>query len=680
MAIPKAALLDATAAGKLKSLVESRLSYGKRFWAPLHSRMDYWAAMYFLLDVVEQLKPLGYRRFISNDPRTALDAAVSILTRNEAFWRIPLNEAAGENTDDRAGIGKIERTLQGIVYDIDELFAMRLLMPLWKQVAFQGLLRRHIWGKFHVTEEALVYRNAPLVTEIYDSRLVYPYPDAHGLSYILIEKPTTVGDLVSLYPDKFGKLADNKDFDPNQPALKLEYWSNDRGTQKGVTGTLGLQMPQGTTWTPAMQPNLGASEWIIPPYEHGYPPQALPVVGVPVNGANVATKPVISNIVVSRAQERAQVMGLTEYGASWQVSGSSWVAETGRSLLSTVEEQVPQYNELIATIFHHFSIGTYGTWLHKTPSGELLDFTPGIETHVAMRPEEDIRRAEIAPINADAYKLVQILDDERQKGVLSNILQSVVPFQGSGVLFQQIANAALNALEPYNDGMENFGTRMGTTILAQFQAARGIFKKFEVAAPASASIQRRQTFFNIEFDPRVDLIKDRFYRPRPVFKPSLPDDLMIRVQAARYALDPKRPILSLMTVLENILQIDDPAEEIDRMWEDIANTDPILVLEQVALALDKRGEHEMAERVRNNEFQAAVLQEMRFRQATNQMGGFGAETGGMGGGGGMTMGPETGSPAATQHPGSGQGGAPRTMGAAAPSPGILGSLGERGGV
>ena len=679
MAIPEEARLSDDDAAKLKSTVESRLTYGKRFWAPLHARMDYWAAMYFLLDVVQQLKPVGYRRFISNDPRTALDAAVSILTRNEAFWRIPLHQVAGENTDEQAAIGKIERTLQGIVYDIDELFSMRDLMPLWKQVAFQGLLRGHIWGKFHVTTEALKYRNAPIVPEVYDARLVYPYQDSQGLSYIAIEKPTTVGELVSLYPDQFGKLEkNNKDYDPNAPALKVEYWSNDRGSEKGVTGTLGMQVPAGGVWNPTTNPSLGASEWIIPPYRHGFSPQQFPVVGVPVNGANIVAKPAVSNLILSKAQERSRVMGLQEYGNAWQMSGASWVAESGRSLLSTVEEQVPQYNELIATIFQHFSIGTYGTWIHKTPSGELLDFTPGIESHVAIRPEEDIRRAEIQPISADAYKLVQILDDERQKGVLSNILQAVVPFQGSGILFQQIANAALNAVEPYNDGMENFGTRMGTAILAQFQASTDVLQKFEVAAPASASIQRRQTFFTIEFDPRVDLTQGRFYRPRPVFKPSLPDDLMIRIQAARYALDPKRPILSLKTVLENLLQIDDPAEEIDRMWEDMANSDPVIVLEQIAMALDKRGEHELAERIRNNEFQAATIQELNFRKATGQMEGYGGATDAMGGGGAMPA--ETGSPVATQHPGTGQGGAARTTGAAAPGPGALGALGERRGV
>ena len=674
MAIPRGALLNKKEAEDLRKSITTKLQYGKRFWSPLHVRQDYWSAMYFLLDVIQQYKPIGYRRFISNEPRTALDAALSILTRNESFWRIPLNEATDENMDERRRIGKVERTLQGVIYDVDENFSMRGLMPFWKQVAMQALLRGWIWGKLHVTEEALKYREAPVIAEVYDSRTVYPYLDAMGLNYGIIEKPTTMGDLASLYPEAYGDEYNDKNFDPNRPAVKFEYWSNDRGEMKGVTGVLGSAVPTHQLYNPNNVLPLADGKWLIPPYRHGFSPQALPIFGVAVNGVNVVTKPSIMNLVLDRNRERARLMGLGEYGAFWQSSSNSWVSESGRSLLSAVEEQVPQYNELIATIFHHFSIGTYGTWIFKTPSGELPEFTPGIEAKVAIRPEEDLRRAEMSPVTPDAYRLVAILDNERQKGVLSNILQAVVPFQGSGIMFQQVANAALNALEPFHDGMENFGTRAGTSILAQLQSGGTSLKKFTVTAPASASIVRRQTFFNVEFDPAIDLDRGRRYRPRPVFKPSLPDDMSLRIQAARFALDPRRPVLSLMTVLENILQIDDPAAEIDRIWEDIANTDPVIVLEHVAQALERRQEHDMAARIRTTEFRAAYLQEMQFRQQTGQTQAYGSQTMAMPTGN-TTMPAETGVAPATQHPGTGQGQAAEGVG-----PGLMGQLGERGSV
>ena len=73
--------IDATA---FASVVQQKLELGKRYWQPLHDRQDYWLNMYLLLDLLQQSKPIGFRRFITNDPRVAVDKAVSILTTNDA--------------------------------------------------------------------------------------------------------------------------------------------------------------------------------------------------------------------------------------------------------------------------------------------------------------------------------------------------------------------------------------------------------------------------------------------------------------------------------------------------------------------------------------------------------------------------------------------------------------------
>ncbi len=185
----------------LKNMILRRLREGKDVWRPLHTRMDLWSNMYFLLDPIQQMKPIGIaRRFVSNEPRTGPDAAISILTRNPIGWKIDLTNAEDENGEERRTIGRIERTLGGLFWDIDELFSMRLLPPMWKQIAWQATIRGMVWGKFHVTLEALKYRQSPVVAEIYDSRLVYPHLDEWGLNNVLIEKPTNLGSLVATYP------------------------------------------------------------------------------------------------------------------------------------------------------------------------------------------------------------------------------------------------------------------------------------------------------------------------------------------------------------------------------------------------------------------------------------------------------------------------------------------------
>ncbi len=588
----------------------------KQHWKPLSARQDYWEQMYRLLDVLQQSKPIGIaRRFISNEPRTGVDAALSILTRNPVSWRIPLTNAEDENQEERRKIGRIERTLKGMNYDLDELFASRLKPPLWKQVGFQALIRGMVWGKFHITTAALQYRHSPLVAEIYDSRLVFPHTDQWGLNHVVIEKPTTLGDLVASYPDTYGDYLKRSNYDPHTPATKLEFWSNDRGERKGihaVLATVGVQAEASFSGLIGSTTPGKDARWVTPPFFHGYTYDELPVVGVPVNGAHLEhTSPLMSPLS-NRLQERADLHAM---GALAWYGANSQIAETGRSILSAVEEQVPQYNEVVATIFQHLSLGTYGTTVFKTATGEMPQYTPGIEAKIALRPEESVSRLEPVPITPDAYHLIQLLQEERQKGVLSNILQAVTPNLASGVLLQQVTSAALNSIEPYHSGMVQFATMLGSCVLAQLKKAAPLLDviSFDTASPQKSS-------FRVEFDPNKDLDKKRHYRPVVVMKPALPDDVTVRMTAARMALDPRMPMLSLLTVMETILMVDDPMAELDRIWEDLASRDPVLMPEQMALAFERLDEHEMAARMRDIEFAASLVEDMKLRALTGNTG------------------------------------------------------------
>lgn len=617
MAIVEYARIPDTEHEKTRKMITDRLANGKQYWKPLHDRQDYWAMMYYLMDAVQQMKPPNHRRFISNEPRTAVDLALSILTRNDAYWRIALFEETGQNSDTRRLIGKVERALQGMIYDIDEMFSMRLKPRFWKQAAFSALVRGFIWAKVHITTDALEYRDTPILADFYDPRLVYPHTDAFGLNYVIIETQTTLGDLVNMYPNEFAHRESDSNYNPNGPASVIEYWSNDRGGRKGICAVMATETPVEQSgvynpFSPAGAPVEGC--FVIPPYEHGYKPDALPIVGVPVNGSNLTVRPQLGGLLHERLSDRAAALDSITPLNWWGDGGQ--VAEIGRSILANVEEHIPQYNELIATIMQHLAMSTYGTYVFTSPTGEQPRFNPGIEQKIALTPEEKLERIQVGPINADAFKLVELLGDEKQNGMLANILRANTPFQGTGVLFQQMANAALNALEPFQDGMEEFGQRVGTSILAQLQAAKGIIKPFELMTRSSAGASKRQSYWVVDFDPKTDLGQQKRMRPRPIFNPALPDDMAQRINAARLALDPKRPILSLTTVLEHILQVEDPTDEIDRIWEDIANTDPVLVFEQISQALERMGETEMAQRIAEKQFRTAFIEELAFRQSS----------------------------------------------------------------
>ncbi len=234
----------------------------------------------------------------------------------------------------------------------------------------------------------------------------------------------------------------------------------------------------------------------------------------------------------------------------------------------------------------------------------------------------------------------------------------------------QMTNAALNALEPFHDGLEQFGMRMGTSLLAQFQGAATELAPFTVSVPF-----KQNTFFDLEFDPQVDLETGRRYKTRPIFKPALPDDMTLRIQMARLALDPRRPILSLVSVLETIMQWEDPSGELDRIWEDLANQDPIIVLEQIAQSLDRMGEEEMAARIREQQFRTKFVEDAQFRQISGAVPGMGGEETG-----GLNMGPEAGAPPSTTRNNGGPEGAEAKAAQVQQGMELVGQMGTRSGV
>ena len=123
------------------------------------------------------------------------------------------------------------------------------------------------------------------------------------------------------------------------------------------------------------------------------------------------------------------------------------------------------------------------------------------------------------------------------------------------------------------------------------------------------------------------------------------------------------------------MQWEDPSGEQDRIWEDLANQDPIIVLEQIAQSLDKIGEEEMAARIREQQFRTKFVEDAQFRQISGAVpGGGGEETSG------LNMGPEAGqAPSTTRNNGGPEGGGAE---AAQVQQGmeIVGSMGTRSGV
>lgn len=685
--------------GELKAHIAMLLFWGRQYWKPLHDRMDYGLTLYLLLDPIQQAKPVGFRRYVSNDPRTAVDTAVNLLTRNYPYWRGDM--PTGMNETERRKVGKIEQAMSGIVDAYDYLFLHRgdAGGRFWRQAAWFALMRGWIWGKFQVTKQASKWGlKTPLLGEFYDPRQVFPHYDGIGLESVVILKETNMNEMMMQYGRKVreilhinsnaGGQGQQNHIDPNARATRVEYWSNDR-VMENDDGTTYLRKGQycvlGYFMTSSIEagldpiqsmPDAGFATWLVDPIEHGYSPDALPVIGVPVNGIPLKMKPAFGQGVLSNMNLRAQQ--LRSPIPTWH-DPSGYVAESGRGLMTSVEELLPQYNELIATIFQHFTIGTYGTWVFKTQTGQLPEFEDGSNAKVPLRIGEDVQRFVPEPINADAYKLIDIVQDEKKRGLLDTILQANGALSAaSGIVLQQTINAALNGLNAYAVGLEDFGTMFSEHILEQLKMA-------DTGTLALVSRGASKTYNRLEFDPKTDL-EDRKYHMAPIFKPALPEDIMTKAQAATLLLNPRNPIMSILTVLREVFQLEDPEGELDRMLEDIANRDPVILLERIATVLDEEGEPEMAQRIRQKEFQAKFSDDLQQKQMdvqqqqldaqSQQQGqqgppggpGAGAPTGGPPGTGGPPPNPDEAEPG-----GPGMGG-PGATGAGQPRPGQGGGV------
>lgn len=612
-------------AERLRAHVQQLLFWGRMYWKPLHDRMDYSFLLYLLLDPIQQAKQPGYRRFVSNDPRTAIDTAVNLLTRNYPYWRGDM--PTGMNPEERAKVGKIEQTLSGIIDALDSLFRHRGDPggSFWRQAAFFALMRGWIWGKFQITDQATKWGlKTPLLGEFFDPKQVFPHYDQIGLASVIVVKETNMAEMMQQYGSKVqaalqnsGKSYAREQIDPNATAIRIEYWSNDRYDEntgeehKGCYGILGYMMTSSVE--AGIEPvdvssQSGFSTWLVTPREHGYAPDALPIIGVPVNGIPIKSKPQFGQGLLASMNLRATRLGLAI--PTWH-GPNGWVAESGRGLLTAVEEHIPQYNELMATVFQHFTANTYGTLVFKTQTGELPDYEDGSMARIPLRIGEDVQRFEPHPINNDAYKLLGVLQDERQRGMLNSILQADGAIgASSGIVLSQAINAALNSLHAFATGLEDFGTMFQEHILEQLRTS-------DAGTMTLVARGSNKSYVRVSFDPKLDL-EDRKYHMTPVFKPAVPEDIMTKAQAATLLLNPRNPIMSVVTVLDQIFQLEDPEGEMLRMLEDVANRDPVLLLERIATLLEEEGEPDMAQRIRQKEFQAKFADQLQQQQMEAQ--------------------------------------------------------------
>ena len=599
----------------------------ERMWRPRHRRMDYWYQAYLLYDAWQDNKPLGERRFVSNEPMTIVDTVHRILTRFPISWWVAVDQYEKTDQDTEKLYGDIERSLYGFMEDINEDLMDRGEMTFDKGAAYHALVRGMIASKVHLTEKGS--RPSNIVAVNYDPRFVLPSYDGRGLSSVVAMTPLTLGELQDEYPDI------QVDGSPDLVATKIEVWDR---VKTGLAFSIG-------------QNRQSITGWCIPPVEHGFfgadgenqegKVNKLPFIIQDVNGLPFREKPssiftTSNGLGPTTPQELRKMTG--SYGFEWRTSKIP-IAERGRSILASIEKHMPQFNEAVASIWQHFSLDTFGVYFLANRGAMVTEEQQkalGSGALIGIERGDSVQRFAPTPVSQAALQFLAIIQQEREKGTIASVLQAVGEFR-SGFQQARMEQSAMNAIEPFHFGHRTWATRVGQLIVDQMAA--GSFTK-----PISLSYKRdvgagTRTFFRMEFDPKsLKGLKDAGGKPMRILvaaeiEPALPVDMLERANIANVLTNNRRPLISRSTAQEKILKLPDPQRENERIWEDTAQTDPVVVMEEIAMALDRVGKSDVAKMFRDRQGQAMLMQALQRMQLGGQMGMMqGAMGGGQGGG------------------------------------------------
>lgn len=586
-----------------------------------NARMDYWHLLYLLIDQYQLSKPPNLIRFTSNEPQTVVDLGAEIIARNPLQARIPME--AGEISDPdmeqkKTDIGMLEKGAVGAFREIDRRQNKRGLPSSRKTAAYSLLLRGWVANRLEIRDEA-----HPLDFDSWDMRFVLPEFSRGGLESVINESTTTWGDILRSFPEYAQKVQRSQpeiySQDLEQQVVQYEFWDT-------IQYALAVTPPRKKGTGDARQTDraAGGLQFVVEPKEHGYVDEedvpCIPVVIVPSHGlpfqyipsSGVASGQLLTPADVQRFNKNSNL-------PIWKRPGG-WTGDQGRSILSAVEDTIPQFNEVASLIWQIMDNEAFGTINIKTRTGAAREFSYGGGSINFFRVGEGPEKMGSMTASPDTYRMLEFLNQQLSQGSLDQkILRGLQEFTGSGFLRSQMENAALNALGPWVTAYNFWASENAQLMFNQLRKGSG--RAFTVLAEGS---DRR--LFKVPFGP--DAVKEVVYIEMKA-KPALPDDLAVRVNIAAQLLNPARPMASIQTVFDRVLEWEDAEREKKLIFDDLADLDPVVVLLRLRSRMMAQGMEELADLFGERAFATAFIEkatQMQMMQSLSGAGMQGADT------------------------------------------------------
>lgn len=592
-----------------------------------YARMDYWLQMYLLYDWAQDNKPIGERRFISNDPETIVDTVLRILTRFNTRWMIAADETHAVEAEEGRVVEQVERSLYGFSADIDEDLIERgdEVSRVWN--AYQLLVRGMSACKVHLTDKA--GRDTNVVYAQYDTRFVMPTYDGLGLDSFIALTPMDADSLAHEYPE--AKI----DGAPDAQVMKIEVWDKVRS---------GVAYTQGKSGEPV--------GWCIAPTEHGFFDKdgkykegklnKLPFVIRYANGVSIRQKPsgayAFNNGIGEVPSEMRKLLPANN-AYEWRTTRRA-VAERGRSILASIEKHVPQFNEAVSNLWQAFQLDRFGVYFLSTRGANVpedVQVALGSGGMVGIERGDSVQKFNPTPTNEAGIRFMDVIQREKEASTVSSVLQATSEFR-SGYLQARMEQVALNSIQPFSLAQELWESGKGQMLVDQIKNG-GLKKKVTLGYTTQQADSGNRDFKVVDFDPAILKQMPRML-VRGIIEPALPIDMMERAQIANILVNGKTQLVSRSSAQERVLKWQDPQTEADRIWEDIADTDRTVIMMEIAEAAERRGNSSLAQLFRDRSVFAMVVEMAQRMQVQGMLQGAGGGGGNpnqqMGGGRGDT--------------------------------------------
>lgn len=463
------------------------------------------------------LEAPGQESVVGNDPLTDMSLAIHMLSSIPPRHRL-LTSPDDKQTASMAGAS--ERALLSMWRSLDDE-RLEGGMDTWvREMAFWMCLT----GNYDVAARVEVVDNKSIfIADVHNPEYGYPiYGDRH-LTYYAYVYPTTVAHVMD--KAEFYEASLPSDFteqNPTSPAQIADIWER---TRDGVYNTIAVLSPTGHL----LRPRLKIEDR-----------ETIPVLVGSVGG-----------IPRFNARDGNQA---TSGSILWQNERIYHMMNRWRSHQMQLVRDASQAAILVA-----------GSGLEITKEntrkadirlqGDII-WTPNVQASA--------RRIEPAPIPVDIRVVDSELESMRQRGSFPALLFGGLNIDLSGFAIQQLLNAAFHRLGPHKLALERLTARIDRIWLEGFR---------ESGTEITISGKDRHQYF------REDFTKDdvpESFDCMVDLRLSLPSDLLSRLSAGRTAIQ-QGPLLDRDTVLDEILQVDDPALVKRRIDTDTTENHPLIM-------------------------------------------------------------------------------------------------------